>query len=66
MIDNTDCYWYWDIDEENPCCLEEIGRKPCYIHVKCYYYFPRDNSDDYIRKLIKENEKLKLMRVELP
>lgn len=68
-IDNRDCYWYYWRDEENPCCLEEDIKgkgKPCYLHILCYYYVPSDGTDDYIRKLLRENERLKLIQVKLP
>lgn len=65
-INNRDCYWFFYGDEENPCCLEEDKRKPCYLHVPCYYYVANNDTDRYIRKLLKENEQLKLMKVELP
>lgn len=66
-VNNRDCYWYYWEDEENPCCLEDNEkRKPCYLHVPCYYYVALGDTDNYIRKLIRQVEELKLIRVELP
>ena len=66
-VNNRDCYWYNCKDEENPCCLEDDEkRKPCYLHIPCYYYVFEGDIDDYTRRLIKRVEELKLIRVELP
>lgn len=64
---NIDCFWYrWLDDSKDTCFLEKNKPKPCYLHIPCYYHVPKKDIVDYIRKLIKENERLKLIRVELP
>lgn len=65
-INNIDCFWFSCEEDNNPCQLEKNKSKPCYLHIPCYYYVPDDDIVDYIRDLIKENERLKLIRVELP
>lgn len=65
-VDNISCYWYSNAGDTHQCHLEANKIKPCYIHVPCYYFFYKDSVDDYIRMLLRENEQLKLMKVELP
>lgn len=64
MVDNRNCYWYYQEGEEHQCYFPENKINPCYIHVDCYYYIDINDTDNYIRKLIKENEQLKLEKIE--